>query len=88
MIKSLSQVFVDLVRLPLLLSRSRVRSSLSSFLRQPFRMAKPHLDEFVNDPDSNRHKQRALAELLSGLIRGSKHWPGKARKEFFDWIEL
>lgn len=64
MIKSLSQVFVDL----------------------PFQMARSHLDGFVNDPNSDRHKQRALAEIVSGLIRGAKHWPGKARKEFWDWM--
>jgi hypothetical protein len=49
-------------------------------------MTRGRLDAMLADPDYSRHKQRAFAEVLSGLVRGSKHWPGKERKEFWDWL--
>ena len=43
------------------------------------------MDEFMSEPE-NKDKQRALAEMLGGLLRGSKHWPGKARQKLWDWL--
>ncbi|EJD04282.1 uncharacterized protein FOMMEDRAFT_167503 [Fomitiporia mediterranea MF3/22] len=36
--------------------------------------------------DSNRFSQRAAAEALSGLIRGSKNWPESNRRALWDWF--
>jgi proteasome activator subunit 4 len=36
--------------------------------------------------DSDRHKQRAGAELLSGVIRGSKHWPLVKQDQLAAWL--
>lgn len=36
--------------------------------------------------DADRFKQRAGAELLAGLLRGSKHWQAAARKKLWDWF--
>lgn len=34
---------------------------------------KPHLERLVRDP--HEASQRCAAEIITGLIRGSKHWP-------------
>jgi proteasome activator subunit 4 len=39
----------------------------------------------MTDPE-NKDKQRATAETLTGVIRGSKHWSGKDRKALWDWV--
>lgn len=36
--------------------------------------------------DADRFKQRAGAEFLAGLLRGSKHWPLGAKKHLQDWF--
>ena len=33
---------------------------------------RPHMERLV--ADSHESKQRCVAEIISGLIRGSKHW--------------
>ena len=37
----------------------------------------PHLERLVKDTSHDKHdsSQRCAMEVLSGLIRGSKHWP-------------
>lgn len=35
-------------------------------------MLKPHLERLV--ADSHESTQRCVAEIIAGLIRGSKHW--------------
>lgn len=50
----------------------------------PFQRLKPTLELYLNDLDKD--KQRALAEFIAGLLRGSKHWNGKARQGFWDWL--
>jgi proteasome activator subunit 4 len=37
--------------------------------------------------DSDRHKQRAGAEFLAGVLRGSKHWPLRKQQLLVDWLE-
>ncbi|KZT61232.1 hypothetical protein CALCODRAFT_447468 [Calocera cornea HHB12733] len=36
--------------------------------------------------DKDRFKQRAAAEVLAGLLRGSKNWPRKANERLWSWI--
>ncbi|KAF8887975.1 hypothetical protein CPB84DRAFT_1684385 [Gymnopilus junonius] len=35
--------------------------------------------------DTDKHKQRAAAEMLSGVLRGSKHWPPSASDRIWNW---
>ncbi|KAG8722752.1 hypothetical protein FRC08_010362 [Ceratobasidium sp. 394] len=37
--------------------------------------------------ESDKFKQRAAGEILSGAMRGSKHWPKSAHTELWAWIE-
>ena len=34
----------------------------------------------------DRHKTRAMWELISGLLRGSEEWPGRDRAAFWEWL--
>ncbi|KAG1755009.1 uncharacterized protein EDB91DRAFT_1096702 [Suillus paluster] len=36
--------------------------------------------------DADKFKQAAAAEMLTGLLRGSKHWPRQTREELWSWI--
>jgi len=42
------------------------------------------VDEVLFDTD--KFKQRAAAEVLAGLIRGAKHFPGSVSKKLWDWF--
>mgnify|MGYP003717667517 CR=1 FL=1 len=42
------------------------------------------VEEFIQERD--RHKHRAAAEILSGLVRGAKHWSLPAQNELWDWL--
>ncbi|KAL0950801.1 hypothetical protein HGRIS_007566 [Hohenbuehelia grisea] len=49
------------------------------------------LDELlaVADPlitDTDKYKQRAGAELVAGVLRGSKHWPGPLSERLWAWV--
>lgn len=67
-------------------SISFIKSLCQIYGNLPFKLVRARLDVMLADPDYSRHKQRAFAEVLSGLVRGSKHWPGKDRKEFWEWL--
>jgi proteasome activator subunit 4 len=51
---------------------------------------RPIIEAFMAEMDTtkiyDRHKIRAIFELLSGLLRGSEEWPGKDRAVLWDWI--
>ncbi|BEI84863.1 hypothetical protein CcaverHIS002_0502640 [Cutaneotrichosporon cavernicola] len=51
---------------------------------------KPIVDNMLKDMDAkkvyDRHITRAMWELLAGLLRGTWEWPGKDRKDFWDWF--
>ncbi|KAG2149717.1 armadillo-type protein [Suillus cothurnatus] len=36
--------------------------------------------------DTDKFKQAAAAEMLTGLLRGSKHWPKQTREELWSWL--
>lgn len=42
------------------------------------------IEELLDDTDQN--KQRAAAELLAGLVGGSKHWTQKAQQRLWNWL--
>lgn len=61
-----------------------LRSCCQIWADLPFQRLKPILETYLNQLDKD--KQRALAEFIAGLLRGSKHWNGKARQGFWDWL--
>ena len=50
----------------------------------PLASVQPVVEELLADPDQN--KQRAAAELLAGIIGGSKHWPQNAQQNLWIWF--
>ncbi len=62
-----------------------LRSLCQIYVDLPFEHLRPIMEDYMSDPE-NKDKQRALAEMLGGLLRGSKHWPGKARQKLWDWL--
>ncbi|KAF8587289.1 ARM repeat-containing protein [Ramaria rubella] len=68
-----------------------VRSDHIAFIKSLFKMFEDrHLDHAINviEPlwqDGDRFKQRAAAEILQGILRGSKHWPIKAARKIWSW---
>lgn len=47
---------------------------------------KPVVETHVLD-QTDRHKVRAGYELLSGLLRGAKHWPISKSTSLMAWVE-
>jgi proteasome activator subunit 4 len=46
---------------------------------------KPIVTDLVADIDQN--KQRAAAEIIAGIIGGSKHWSGAAQRRLWEWLQ-
>lgn len=46
---------------------------------------KDSVESYIGQRD--RHKHRAAAEVLSGVYRGSKHWPRKTQDDLWTWID-
>lgn len=51
----------------------------------PLNVVKEHIHRLLDNSDS-KHHQRALAEILSGIILGSKHWPLSKLETLWTWI--
>ncbi|KAI0702440.1 ARM repeat-containing protein [Cytidiella melzeri] len=73
-------------------SRLALRSENAIFIKS---IAKMYQAEFVEAllsaidsllVDNDRFKQRGGAEILAGLLRGSKHWPQKQYKALWAWF--
>lgn len=65
--------------------------SLTQLFGKPvFEATKPIIEGYLSEMNStktyDRHKVRALWEILSGLLRGSEEWPGTDRAEFWGWL--
>ncbi|XP_039282651.1 proteasome activator complex subunit 4 isoform X2 [Nilaparvata lugens] len=45
---------------------------------------KPHLERLVQD--KHESSQRCVAEIIAGLVRGSKHWPYKKVEELENYL--
>lgn len=62
-----------------------LRSLCQIYNDLPFQQLKPIMDELLETTDKD--KQRALSELLAGILRGMKSWPGRARADLWDWLK-
>ncbi|EGN99641.1 hypothetical protein SERLA73DRAFT_159863 [Serpula lacrymans var. lacrymans S7.3] len=62
---------------------SDVKSIFQLLEDQPFEALKPTLEELLADKDQN--KQRAAAELLAGVLNGSKHWSTVKQDTLWEW---
>lgn len=63
---------------------SFIKSIFQLLEDQPFNKLKPFLETLIADKDQN--KQRAAAELLAGILGGSKHWPLEKQKQLWNWF--
>merc|ERR1712241_58112 len=48
------------------------------------RHLRPHLEKQIDD--GTESAQRCAAEIMTGIIRGSKHWTFKMTQELWDWL--
>lgn len=70
---------------PVMLGRNLHRlHSVQIAEEQSFESIRPIIEKLLDDTDQN--KQRGAAELLGGLVVGSKHWPSTAQKQLWDWF--
>lgn len=63
---------------------SCVKSIFQVLGDEPWDLLKPKLETLLADQDKN--KQRAAAELLAGVLNGSKHWPQEAQDQIWQWF--
>lgn len=61
-----------------------IKSIFQIFQDEPLDAALPLVNKMLADND--RHKQRAVAEFIGGLLRGAKHWPMSKQKKVHDWL--
>ncbi|TIC14990.1 hypothetical protein E3Q14_00482 [Wallemia mellicola] len=59
--------------------------SIFAMSEKPLGLLKSVIEPLLEDV-SDRHKQRAASELLSGLLRGIKHWPKYALDDLWNWL--
>ncbi|KAF9036519.1 hypothetical protein BDZ89DRAFT_1100671 [Hymenopellis radicata] len=64
---------------------SCVKSLFQVLEDAPFAALKPILESLIVNKEQD--KQRAAAELLAGIIGGSKHWPLNKQKILWDWFK-
>ena len=55
----------------------------------PLAVVLPLVDELLLSDlrEIDRHHQRAAAEVIGGMFRGSKHWPLDDQRRLWDWLE-
>ncbi|KAL5535214.1 BLM3_1 [Sanghuangporus sanghuang] len=63
---------------------SCVKSIFQVLEEEPFEYFKPIVEELLED--TKQDKQRAAAELIAGIVGGSKHWPADAQKRLWTWL--
>lgn len=61
-----------------------IKSIFQIFGAEPLEFVLPILHTLVVDKD--RHKQRAAAELIGGMLRGSKHWSVLDQNKIWSWL--
>ncbi|TIB08744.1 hypothetical protein E3P89_02948 [Wallemia ichthyophaga] len=59
--------------------------SIFAMSEKPLTLLKTVIEPLLEDV-GDRHKQRAASELLSGLLRGVKHWPKYASDDLWSWF--
>ncbi|KAF7319927.1 Membrane protein [Mycena kentingensis (nom. inval.)] len=63
---------------------SFVKSIFQVLEDEPFAVFEPVVMKLI--PEKEPDKQRALAELLAGLLGGAKHWSIAKNKKLWDWF--
>ncbi|KAF8226105.1 hypothetical protein L208DRAFT_1425249 [Tricholoma matsutake] len=63
---------------------SCVKSIFQILEDEPFEALRPTMEKMIADKD--RDPQRAAAELIAGVIGGSKHWPPNKRRKLWEWF--
>ncbi|TFK30307.1 hypothetical protein FA15DRAFT_662249 [Coprinopsis marcescibilis] len=63
---------------------SALKSIFQLLEDEPFEAFRPMVEKLIQDQDHN--KQRAAAELLAGLLNGSKHWPMENQDKLWTWF--
>ena len=61
-----------------------VKSIFQIFQDEPLAIVQELVTDMMTDND--RHKQRASAEIIGGIMRGAKHWPLSKQKKVYDWL--
>lgn len=61
-----------------------VKSIFQIFRDEPLDIVRELVTAMMTDND--RHKQRAAAEVIGGIMRGAKHWPLGMQKKVYDWL--
>ncbi|KAF9535513.1 hypothetical protein CPB83DRAFT_841889 [Crepidotus variabilis] len=64
---------------------SCVKSIFQTLEDAPFEAFRPTAEKLIADKDQN--KQRAAAELLAGVLGGSKHWPQSKQDALWKWFK-
>lgn len=64
---------------------SCVKSIFQLLEDEPLEALRPSLEALLTESEKN--KQRAAAELLAGIISGSKHWSTEKQVKFWDWFK-
>ncbi|RDB28522.1 Proteasome activator complex subunit 4 [Hypsizygus marmoreus] len=63
---------------------SCVKSIFQLLEDEPFEALKPTMEKMIADKDQDT--QRAAAELIAGVIGGSKHWPTSKQQKLWEWF--
>ncbi|CAH7687375.1 hypothetical protein PPACK8108_LOCUS22155 [Phakopsora pachyrhizi] len=63
-----------------------LKSIFQIFRDEFWQVLLPKLEELLSDP-ANRHKQRAAAEIIAGVIRATKHWPLARQAVVWEWFQ-
>ncbi|KAG8915861.1 hypothetical protein FRC00_010752 [Tulasnella sp. 408] len=63
---------------------ANVKSLVQLMEEEIFSVLRPVIDKLISDKDQN--KQRGAAELLAGLLGGSKNWPTDAQDRLWAWF--
>ncbi|KAI8578771.1 hypothetical protein K450DRAFT_245430 [Umbelopsis ramanniana AG] len=61
------------------------KSIFGMFLDEPLDAVKPEIERLCSQADQ-KNQQRAAAELVAGIVRGSKHWPLEKTTALWDWL--
>ncbi|CAG8466985.1 9745_t:CDS:10 [Ambispora leptoticha] len=61
------------------------KSIFQMFEDQFLETVKPLIEKMCENPEE-KHRQRAAAEILAGIVRGSKHWKLSRSKAMWDWL--
>ncbi|KAK1232607.1 Proteasome activator BLM10 [Marasmius sp. AFHP31] len=64
---------------------SNVKSIFQLLEDVPFEALRPKIESLLAEKEPD--KQRAAAELIAGVIGGSKHWPLDKQKAFWEWYK-